>query len=865
MDIEKETHLTDEEEDLEALRLAALQSLKKKNVETNKTIIFQNDSEQILRQGRLHKGFNGKKGRNFGGRGSRNGQFYGSRHRSTNLISITPITNDNEKPKCENTDSMFTRPQDRYSNTQDEKRDKTDEILSKFDRYNDSDKSEEESEDDSPKINSDNTSSPKLLRSDSLEALMQELDDEIQGKVKTKEKDETNLRTKLKVKKGKDLTKVEIEVSGSTDKISQEKVEMQEKEVKTADSVKTEYRGDPGLTLSILGGQPGGSEPQPKKRRHGFHPRKDFHNYRHSNQLSSPPPFTNVLPNIVSIQFPPGVPPMFSPGYGPPNIMVPPPSMPFFDRPLSPLSINAETLQTQTMAPLSPRSAAFVLENRAIIEKRKRSPRRSYSRSPSPRRRSSSDQRRSLSPWKRSPKRRSNSPMRSSSPRRRSASPRTRQFSPKSRTFSPKAKPVCGPHSPKARLPSPKIRNFSPKQRMFSPKRRSNSPKRADKKESDSSPKSKPSIRERLGYKSTLKSESRDIPDKSEAVQKIEEKLLDPVLEARKRKFETKEIQLKEGVIRLKPKDEVRTEKIDEIKDTKQDNKQDLALPMLTEKVENDESINEDDEIELESKIDLFSDEESGSENEGRFKVKEEVSDKASVLPFTTLVNGTKEKNDVIHSTSLKRKRTRDRPLSRSRTMYQRRLKHDESIRDLKKSRSTRSLSSTKLDRHETPKRFDRKIEIKLKNPSKYDKEDKPKNDNKQGERTRKNETENKKIDDKKPDEDDDFETEIIVENEDEIENTNDEDLRAQLSKKRAEKLNKNSSSDGVPSRLLQNALQNALPIKKTSSKSKPKELSNSDGKLPIHLRLGTCSSEVLNKPKRKSRKRKNVEREGQV
>lgn len=300
--------------------------------------------------------------------------------------------------------------------------------------------------------------------------------------------------------------------------------------------------------------------------------------------------------------------------------------------------------------------------------------------------------------------------------------------------------------------------------------------------ETDNSPKIKPSIRERLGYKSTLKSENKETVEKLELNQKIEEKLLDPVLEARKRKFEIKEIQLKEGVIRLKPKDDLRIEKLDETKDTDKDKKQDLTSSTLIEKMKNDASINEDvlledDEIELESKIDLFSDEESGSENEGRFKAKDRASNKTSVLPFTKLVNGIKEKIDSPCSTSPKRTKVRDRPVSHSRIVSQKRLKHDESFKDLKKSRSVRSINSAKSDRHETPKKFDRKIEIRLKNPSKYDKEDK--NDSRQGEKKNKNmgrnsEMENKKVN-KKADEDEDFETEIIVENEDEIENTNDE------------------------------------------------------------------------------------------
>lgn len=47
-------------------------------------------------------------------------------------------------------------------------------------------------------------------------------------------------------------------------------------------------------------------------------------------------------------------------------------------------------------------------------------------------------------------------------------------------------------------------------------------------------------------------------------------------------------------------------------------------------------------------------------------------------------------------------------------------------------------------------------------------------------------------------------------------------DLRAQLSRKRAERQSKKSLSDGVPSRLLQNALESAV-LKKSKKRSKEK------------------------------------------
>lgn len=97
-------------------------------------------------------------------------------------------------------------------------------------------------------------------------------------------------------------------------------------------------------------------------------------------------------------------------------------------RPLSPLIIDHEILSSITRAPLSPRSAAFVLQNREILARRKMSPQKSSPRrSPSPRRsRLEPVRRRSRSPrFKRSLSPRGRSP-RSFSPRRRSVSPRNR-------------------------------------------------------------------------------------------------------------------------------------------------------------------------------------------------------------------------------------------------------------------------------------------------------------------------------------------------------------------------------------------------------------------------------------------------------
>ena len=76
------------------------------------------------------------------------------------------------------------------------------------------------------------------------------------------------------------------------------------------------------------------------------------------------------------------------------------------------------------------------------------------------------------------------------------------------------------------------------------------------------SDKNKLSIRDRLGLKSISKSEIIGTNEKlaTESVTKNDDAPLDPILEARRRKFESKEIKIKEGVIRLRPKEELKVD-----------------------------------------------------------------------------------------------------------------------------------------------------------------------------------------------------------------------------------------------------------------------------------------------------------------
>ncbi|XP_050309017.1 serine/arginine repetitive matrix protein 1-like isoform X2 [Anthonomus grandis grandis] len=921
MDSTKKASLSDEEEDLEALRLAALQTLKKpSNPNEGSNNDLKNDvrPKRSYRAGMRGQGNYGvKRGRYFGHRGSKNGQFH-NRAISSNLISLTPtLPSEPKATKEASNDSKLTLTQDRFNNKADSESGKTDEKCSKFDRYKDSDESEDEdTEDELLRSDSDDDSPLKLTRSDSLEALMQELDDEIQGK--TKINSEEKSKGKIKSKRKRVETEQESEKPAPTVESSPKEIEKtleEPKEVIKSEELAT--HAEPPKPTSL----PKSPELQqpPKKCRRSPPFKREFRDGPRGNPRKFQrvtPPQNNPLPPFMP------VPPVYSlPAFAPGVIMNP---APFLDaRPISPLHINAETLQNQTLAPLSPRSAAFVLQNRAIIEKRKRSPRRSYSRSPSPRspRRSVSPRRRSLSP--RDPiRKRSLTPIRKRLPspfRKRSLSP-LRKRSPRRRSISPKRRPF----SPKQRPISPKAKQNSPKRRSLSPLRRRDRDRKVTAEPTEGASKPKQSIRERLGMKSSKPEEKESTKDKPVEDQSLpeEDKPLDPVLEARKKKFESKEIKIREGVIRLKPK-------VEDSNIKKQEEKlEETSAPAV--KSEDDDVVNEDllledDELELDADhADLFSDEDSATDNEGRFKAKEVSEEKPTAISFNKLTNGAKP--ELRPERPIESRPRRSRARSRSPRLRTGRKLTEVKSAITQASRSTKSENvhqtsrkkfGVKSERH--PKKFERKIEIKIKNPSKY-------TDREEKEAARAIETGvevgvgSEHVVDKVEIEDDDDETEIVIENyEGEIENvcSSEGDLRAQLSKKRAEKLQSRTtvSREGVSSRLLQTALKHALPVKKPK-KSKKKDLSSGEletikslftadfiasrlqltvrskrqvtiykrkkfpfgfrrshcrpeGKVPIHLRLGlSYESDLFDtsvpKLKKKSKKRKRIEAEEQ-
>lgn len=184
---------------------------------------------------------------------------------------------------------------------------------------------------------------------------------------------------------------------------------------------------------------------------------------------------------------------------------------------------------------------------------------------------------------------------------------------------------------------------------------------------------------------------------------------VDPILEARRKKFEQKEITVKEGIIRLKPTKDEDLTKMDENAMTATDEVKDLIDEI------DEDALLCDDTLLLDNKTDsiLFSDDESNSDNEGRFKSKFENKDKIAMLSFRKLTNGTKSdvKNDLNFNKNGKRanKKTSRSP-SRSKNSSPRQQK----ITTPPAKKMKHSSVALSID--------NKKIEIKLRNPAKYKK-----------------------------------------------------------------------------------------------------------------------------------------------
>lgn len=623
---------------------------------------------------------------------------------------------------------------------------------SKFSRYDNSDNSDSESDSGERDILSDEDEL-KLERSNSLEALMQELENEIQGDNKMKQQQEGSKKVKIKKVKSKvDDISQNLEIKENSETIIKNE-DINDKKVDAGNI--SNKKLDPKFEES----QPDGSEKlfQRQNFKQKRHMMRKFG--RHNNQMDPRPKYQNNKMQHGTAPYFQNPPYLNEPYinqnmpystnyYNPVNPMpVPMPLsnnyVPMPTRPLSPLLINTERTSNIPMAPLSPRSAAFVLQNQKIIERRKKSPRRSYSRSPSPRYRSPTSPRRSLSP--RYTNRRSNTPIRKFS-KQSSLSPRGR-MSPIKDKYNRQITPTK--YMNKNQSPKRQSRETSPNEKKAPVKERLGNRSFSDLLHEDSKP------QEQVSINPNLESNKPDEPNSNQS----------SVLEARKKKFENEIVQ-KEGIIRLK-KTEMFCEKSPEDPKTEDE---DMLLEL-------------DDDV-IDTNVDyLFSDEESEDENEGRFKLKTNTSETDEIprKRKRKSVCGRTRENEKIQKeyTSRDRKQHNYRQRSRERKNYNRNetnSKRELSDKSREKSNLKQRISSKNEKVNEkkpvTSPIENKKIEIKIRNPSKYENMDKE--ERATSKTVRKVEIASKKLSVKDDEDDDGPEPEIIIDNEDDAEDTPD-------------------------------------------------------------------------------------------
>lgn len=327
--------------------------------------------------------------------------------------------------------------------------------------------------------------------------------------------------------------------------------------------------------------------------------------------------------------------------------------------------------------------------------------------------------------------------------------------------------PLPDRKSPLLRTGSPLRDGRSPLRIKISPHGQKNSDKRSPNAKratpSERSPKTsyhsspKTTLRERLGSRTNKKNSNAESnqthktrkrsrsPSLSPPLKEVGEKnlsqkedVIDPILEARRKKFETNEIKNTEGIIRLKPKTENNAEN---------GNLKESVINI------NEEIIQEDEVMDLlDAKVDdIFSDEDTDEENEGRFKSHLNKPNRSvSILSFTQLVdNSTKNtKSEVFKSegqvtrvtdSNCTTDRTRKRQRSRSPLKNKETRNHKErtktgdtktvsvrkaASRDKLYSRNRilfRNGSSRKEKAPISSSRESKKIEIRIRNPSKYE------------------------------------------------------------------------------------------------------------------------------------------------
>lgn len=833
--------LSDDEEDLNLLRMAALQSLKPKsnnelikpveNVPVRPSHSYKQHSSFGAAQTTRHhhnRGYRNTMGR-MGGRNGIN-----PRRTNSNLISIQVIGQDDIKePVVEKVTvepPKLILPQDRYHKPLlNESSGFTNENKehsggNKFDRYEDnSDDSESDSDEISPAIIDKIVDNIDRDKEDNVNDLLGELDSVI-NKLERKEEEKDEILHNLNISDKEDelLSDEAFKEPSDTLIITEFDADPEIEDLPPEDDDDTEIVHTKNRSCTL--------PPSPRIIR---------------KKSRSPSPYCKRSPRNRSRT--------------PPRKRFPP---------ISPLVINTEVLNTISMVPLSPRSAAFVLENRQILARRQinsRSPRRSRTRSRS----------RSLSPI-----------------RRRSRSPRSPRL-----------------YQTRRNSLSPRRRSKSPK---FSPKRRSNSPRNCHRRyarRSNSPEGQKPSIHKRLGGPLNNKNDELPLrrkrsrstslslspsPDRAYAKRplnestghinnepkRVKDKLynksptrtdtrletkdtkFDPILEARKKKFESPVVLNKNtGIIKLK----------NHKTDDNADNKSSLILHDSLHALEENESEEEgyninyseydevmenaedeqDQVLDLNPTLDdLWSDEESDTENEGRFKSRTEQQNNAvKTISIRNLTNKrlpdtqsnfvrnkrSNSKRDWRHKSRRSRsssKKTDNTIASRtySTTFADKLSKTVERRKKIDNTVTSRTYATTFVDKQLKPVEVTHEKKKKDKTEVNNIGVLKTLQENKSAKRKVKIHKEAKKVVENKKEISKPELSEIIIENEDDGAG----DLRTELSRRRAQRLTKISSEPvGNQARLLKNALHEVVSAAVMSA---------AEGRLPIHMRLGTSS-----------------------
>ncbi|XP_051156919.1 serine/arginine repetitive matrix protein 1-like isoform X2 [Leptopilina boulardi] len=608
----------DDEDDLEALRLAALQTLRvkdtlqKKRNSPHRSHVGGFQGSQSLRYYKQSRGdhFHHRQQRQ---NGVRHNYFPKNIYRNPNLIEIVPqgevnptsVSKENIDKKVNQTPSdgsKFQRYDDNASGSEDDEvKDvdvkvevKTEETESAeadesaADREsesgikeNSSEKAAEEADED--RLLNDDDDDVLLMadleEEDSLERLMDEMEREIKDdKIDITEK-KVIKKEKIALKKVRDPSKLKGEVTNVKEDSLKDKVEISVPPKPVTIVAKAEPRPlSPRTNIRKRSPSPKSRpwrkvSPRRSPRRSPLRllkkPLREISRYR--SPRKSPTRYSPRSPKISPRQKSPRLSPQRSPDR----------RSPLMSRALSPRNRSPRPTRSLSRSPRmwsrSPRSRSRTPRR---SPRRLRSPRYSPHRySPRPKIRAS----RSRSP--RSPRRRisrSRSPPRS--PRRASSRLRSPRMSPRRlsppRYRSPRGSPRRSPWSSPRRSPrmSPKrlkSPRWSPKEctrkpritKSVTPEKRSNSPQKKnqlidEKKSSSEMEKSK--------------SKKENLPQKSQVIETVkEEPILDPVLEARKRKFES-----------VTPIDPINANKTIKLSNKKEETKKTIIKPPEVKEVE---------------------------------------------------------------------------------------------------------------------------------------------------------------------------------------------------------------------------------------------------------------------------------------